>query len=56
MTSPLKNIDALDQLIKARTHGAVNIAGIRFQLLYSLDRTGLCAAAGAVVDAEHNKP
>lgn len=34
-----KSTDTLDQLIKARVHGAINIAGIRFQLLYSLLRS-----------------
>ena len=34
-----RSIDTLDQLIKTRVHGAVNIAGIRFQLLYSLLRS-----------------
>lgn len=39
MASPASSIDTLDQLIKARVHGAINIAGIRFQLLYSLLRS-----------------
>lgn len=34
-----RSVDTLDQLIKTRVHGAVNIAGIRFQLLYSLLRS-----------------
>ncbi|MEZ4735024.1 MAG: hypothetical protein R3E79_48635 [Caldilineaceae bacterium] len=29
----------MTSLIKARVHGAINIAGIRFQLLYSLLRS-----------------
>lgn len=39
MTFSAGSIDTLDQLIKARIHGAINIAGIRFQLLYSLLRS-----------------
>src|SRR4051794_5819510 len=39
MPSQAISIDVLDQLIKSRSHGAINIGGVRFQLLYSLVRS-----------------
>ncbi len=40
MTHPASSIStpSLDELLRARIHGAINIAGIRYQLLYSLLR------------------
>ena len=42
----MPNIDAL---LKIRTHGAVNIRGIRFQILYSVSRAFALIGEGAAI-------